>query len=459
MDFPNHIATGLIEGRFLAAALDNLDPGDRPQAEAVESLRVEITPTVAHVKVPGMLLWVPVYELATNRAGELVNPKTGASTIRLLSTDYGFRYLIKVTAKGMPTLMAQVTVAAGETVDLADVVDFPVPDLETTEQWEAVVSLVTAMRDEVVTAATAITAALDGQDLAVVASWASDTHDYWQQTAQLKTDVEQLLDDVNIPALQALKGDAVAAAGDAAAAAASAAGSASDAAGYAGQAEGHATAAQSSAADAAASAALASQIVGEGVIADDVTGAATTWSSAKIDAEKAAVVHSHEVADITGLNAVLAGKADSAHTHAASDLTSGTLSYLRLPVATTSNRGALTRASNQVAATGTSTSSAVTPAALKHVLGAVVPRVWTTTVLLVQEGNAGGRAVVTFPAGFFTETPVVQVTKIGLNPNPRASMSWTPDGTVGGTVDLYTSVVGTAFTPGTEVMVTAIQVP
>jgi hypothetical protein len=57
--------------------------------------------------------------------------------------------------------------------------------------------------------------------------------------------------------------------------------------------------------------------------------------------------HTHEIADTTGLQAALDGKqaagsyAESAHTHAATDITSGTLALARIPTGTTSSTVAL----------------------------------------------------------------------------------------------------------------------
>jgi len=52
---------------------------------------------------------------------------------------------------------------------------------------------------------------------------------------------------------------------------------------------------------------------------------------AELYASKADASHTHEIAQVTGLQAALDGKADATHTHSASDITSGTLSDARLP--------------------------------------------------------------------------------------------------------------------------------
>ncbi|MGG7653493.1 phage upper tail fiber protein [Kocuria rosea] len=51
--------------------------------------------------------------------------------------------------------------------------------------------------------------------------------------------------------------------------------------------------------------------------------------------------HNHTTAEVTGLDTALAGKAATAHSHAAADITSGTLAAARLPAATTSAAGSM----------------------------------------------------------------------------------------------------------------------
>ena len=60
----------------------------------------------------------------------------------------------------------------------------------------------------------------------------------------------------------------------------------------------------------------------------------------------------------------------AAHTHAASDVTSGTLAAARLPAATTAAQGAVELATNAEATTGTDTTRAVTPSGLAAAIAA-----------------------------------------------------------------------------------------
>lgn len=64
------------------------------------------------------------------------------------------------------------------------------------------------------------------------------------------------------------------------------------------------------------------------------------------------------------LDAADVGAAATVHTHAAADITSGTVSTARLPASTTSARGAVELATEAETTTGTDTTRAVTPAGL-----------------------------------------------------------------------------------------------
>lgn len=69
----------------------------------------------------------------------------------------------------------------------------------------------------------------------------------------------------------------------------------------------------------------------------NLTGLSYLW--AKLKASFAALSHTHTTAQVSGLDSALAGKAASSHTHAAGDVTSGTLSADRLPVVPVKNGG------------------------------------------------------------------------------------------------------------------------
>ena len=62
----------------------------------------------------------------------------------------------------------------------------------------------------------------------------------------------------------------------------------------------------------------------------NVTGLQTALDGKQASGSYAAASHGHAIGDVTGLQTALDGKAASSHTHAASDLTSGTLSNARL---------------------------------------------------------------------------------------------------------------------------------
>jgi hypothetical protein len=68
----------------------------------------------------------------------------------------------------------------------------------------------------------------------------------------------------------------------------------------------------------------------------------TTGLQASLDGKQAAgsyaeSAHTHAISDTTGLQTALDGKASSSHTHAATEITSGTLAIARIPTGTTSS--------------------------------------------------------------------------------------------------------------------------
>lgn len=72
----------------------------------------------------------------------------------------------------------------------------------------------------------------------------------------------------------------------------------------------------------------------------------TTGLQASLDGKQAAgsyaeSAHTHAISDTTGLQTALDDKASSSHTHAATDITSGTLALARIPTGTTSSTVAL----------------------------------------------------------------------------------------------------------------------
>ena len=123
------------------------------------------------------------------------------------------------------------------------------------------------------------------------------------------------------------------------------------------------------------------------VIDDDVTSALTVWSSAKTDTEIKAAIAAvvagapelldtlNELAAAIGddpnfaatIAAQIGGKANTVHTHAAGDITSGTIAAARLPGATDAAAGIVELATPAEAVTGADTARAVTPAGLKAV--------------------------------------------------------------------------------------------
>lgn len=133
---------------------------------------------------------------------------------------------------------------------------------------------------------------------------------------------------------------------------------------------------------------VAAAVGGAGATIDDaVISALSVWSSAKTDAEiKAAVAavvdNAPEALDTlnelaaalgddpnfatTVLNA-LGGKANTVHTHVASDITGGVFPAARLPSATDAAAGIVELATPAETTTGTDTARAVTPAGVKAV--------------------------------------------------------------------------------------------
>ena len=67
----------------------------------------------------------------------------------------------------------------------------------------------------------------------------------------------------------------------------------------------------------------------------DTTGLQTALDGKQSAGSYAAAVHTHVIADTTGLQTALDGKAAVSHTHAASDVTSGTFDYSLLPIGAT----------------------------------------------------------------------------------------------------------------------------
>lgn len=133
---------------------------------------------------------------------------------------------------------------------------------------------------------------------------------------------------------------------------------------------------------------VASAVGGAGAAIDDgAVSSLSVWSSAKTDAEikaaTAALIDSapgvldtlNELAAALGddpnfattISNSLAGKAPLVHTHAAADITSGTIDTLRLPGATETATGIVELATTAEVTTGSDTTRAVTPAGVKAV--------------------------------------------------------------------------------------------
>lgn len=468
MDMPSSVGVGYIEGRWIAAGLDNLDVGLRPQAVQIDSLRVSIVPTSPQIRltlpVGPTMIHLPEIVLVTNQAGEVVNPKTGESTVAVIATDNpnaDFRYLITVTADGMAPVRAQIEVPSNQTVDLADLGAWPVPLPEETAAWEAALSTFQVYRDQVVAASDAITLALDGADLAVVASWAVDTQTARDQTLAAKAAVDQSIAGLDIPTLEGLRDDI--------------AGSVSANATHVADAE--LAEAGAVAAQAAAEVARdeAVQAAGGGVIDDGSTVADFTWSSQKISdglALKSNHGHQHVTADVTGLDTALAGKADAAatsaalsgkadtlHGHAVADVT-GLQAALDGKAGTTHSHEIAEVNGLSLALGGKSDANHThVPAhitgfaqAVKDALGF---RVWSTTLTIPVDAAVSGTAEVTFPAGTFTDTPNVVATR-----STSTSAYWMPyiagRSSASTTVGIF-NTQNVATTVSIQVQVVAVQ--
>lgn len=88
----------------------------------------------------------------------------------------------------------------------------------------------------------------------------------------------------------------------------------------------------------------------------NLTGLSYLW--AKLKSAFAALSHTHTTAQVSGLDSALAGKAASSHTHAASDVTSGTLAADRLPTVPVAKGGTgATSASAALASLGAASAS------------------------------------------------------------------------------------------------------
>lgn len=133
---------------------------------------------------------------------------------------------------------------------------------------------------------------------------------------------------------------------------------------------------------------VAAAVGGAGATIDDgAISALTVWSSAKTDSEvKSAVAGLIESAPealdtlnelaaalgddpnfATTVTTSLSGKASLIHTHAAGDITSGTIAAVRLPSATETATGIVELATTVETTTGTDTTRVVTPAGVKAV--------------------------------------------------------------------------------------------
>ncbi len=90
----------------------------------------------------------------------------------------------------------------------------------------------------------------------------------------------------------------------------------------------------------------------------------------------AQILNKPTIPDVSGfattaaLTSGLSGKADTAHTHAAADITSGVLTANRLPAASDTASGIVELATTAEAETGTDTTRAVTPAGVKAAIDA-----------------------------------------------------------------------------------------
>lgn len=469
MNIPETIGIGYIEGRWLAAALDNLDPDLRPQAEQINTLRVEITPTSPQVRVElptgPTMLWIKDAVLVTNQAGEVVNPRTGGSTVAVIATDNPgaeFRYLVKVTADGMPTRTAQIEVASNATLDLADLDAWPVPLPGELERWEAAMAEFRSYRDQVVGASNAITLALDGQDLAVVASWAADTQSARTDVLAAKASLDASIAGLDIPTLEGLRDDIQLSVITN---------------------EGYSQSAATSATDASAAQIAAEEARDEavqaatgGVIDDDATSLDFTWSSDKISTGlgvKSDHGHTHQQADVDGLTdaldarplmtavtALLAGKSDISHSHSQSDVT-GLVDALAGKAEASHSHEIAHVTGLQSALDGKSPVAHTHPTEdieglLEAILAALPFKVWVGVETISIDSASAGTRSINFPVGHFTAPPVVVATR-----DTATSAYWQPyvsaRSTSGTTVGAF-NTQGTNATVAIRVNVIAIQV-
>lgn len=102
----------------------------------------------------------------------------------------------------------------------------------------------------------------------------------------------------------------------------------------------------------------------------DLSGYVLT-TDPRLSDDRDPTAHTHAIADTTGLQSALDGKAASAHAHAAADITSGTLAAARLPVASTTASGVVELATTAEASAGADTTRAVTPAGVAAAIAGV----------------------------------------------------------------------------------------
>lgn len=339
MNLPDRVAWGTLEGRVVQAVLDGVDGDGRPEGARVDGLTITIVPTVDVLQDPtgGMIVYPSRLVLETNSAGVVVNPRSPSASITLVATEQAwappFRYRVTIGRDGGTDLEGFFSLAAGETKNFAELIEWFEPLPESIAAWDIVRAQIEGLRDETSAAADRVEIALDGMDLAQVASLSQDAKNAASAAASSASAASG--------SASAAASSASAAAGSKSAAASSAsaaASSASAAAGSASQAAGSATSASDArtgaeAAKAAAETARdeaqqAAQTATGGVINDSAVSTSSVYSSSKTEATYARSSHSHSWSQITSKPTTFT---PSSHSHSAGDITSGTVSASRLP--------------------------------------------------------------------------------------------------------------------------------
>lgn len=164
MALPANVNFCYVTARFIRAVADGVDGGFEPDGIPLSGLTVRFASSLAPAVVRNTAISPPVtividpITCTTDADGVLLGPAGGSGVMLVASNDAdlspnGWTYSVTVSGPSFPSISFSFTAPVGGTIDLSTVI--PVPSSPGTEiaAWQAVVSQVTAARDQAIAAA------------------------------------------------------------------------------------------------------------------------------------------------------------------------------------------------------------------------------------------------------------------------------------------------------------------